>query len=56
MTARCARALVLGLSCWACWACGGPPKVVDQPVLDKKPEPPPAPIEWPALAGSVQEG
>jgi outer membrane protein insertion porin family len=54
VTARCARALVLGLSCWACWACGGPPKVVDQPVLDKKPEPPPAPIEWPALAGSVK--
>ena len=27
-------------------ACGGPPRIVDQPILDKKPEPPPTVVDW----------
>jgi outer membrane protein assembly factor BamA len=46
-----ALALVMSLPFWGC---GGPPKIVDQPVLDKKPDPPPTPVEWTALVGSVK--
>jgi outer membrane protein insertion porin family len=45
------RALALAL---ALAACGGTPKVVDTPILDKKPEPPAGPVEWTALVGPVK--